>query len=132
MKSLIIESTDKTPKVVLDPENGLFEIIGKSIPTDAETFYGPILEWIEGYAKRPNNKTEIVLNLEFFNISSSKRILFLLYKLNEMIEKGYEVNIKWYYSENDDEMYEVGQDYAFMVNVPFEFVDYESTMPQLV
>ena len=59
--------------------------------------------------------------LDFFNISSSKRLLFMLYKLNEILEKGGQSKVQWYYSEHDDDMFEVGQDYAFMVKVPFEF-----------
>lgn len=122
MKALYIEETDKTPKVTLDPVNDIFEFSGKSMPKDAESFYAPILEWLEQYAEGPNTKTDMRFNFEFFNIASSKRILFILYKLNEMVEKGADIAIKWYYDENDDDMCEVGQDYAFMVNIPFSFI----------
>ena len=130
MRPLVIESTDKTPSVILNPEKNLFEISGKSVPNDAEAFYSPILDWIESYSEQPLKSTTITFNLEFFNISSSKRILFILYRLNELIEAGHEVNVKWYYIENDDDMLEVGQDYAFMVKVPFEF--YETTRTERV
>lgn len=121
MKALNIDSTEKTPSVVLDPEGKRFEISGKSIPNDAEAFFHPILEWLEEYMKTPSRKTKIKFNLEFFNISSSKRILFILYRLNEMIEEGHDVTVEWCYAQNDDDMLEVGQDYAFMVKVPFQF-----------
>lgn len=121
VKPLIIEATEKTPSVVLDPESNHFEITGKSIPNDAEAFYNPILEWLEAYMAKPNARTSISFNLEFFNISSSKRILFILYRLNEMVDEGHDVRVKWCYAKNDDDMLEVGQDYAFMVKVPFEF-----------
>jgi hypothetical protein len=129
MKALVIESTEKTPSVILDPENDHFEISGKSIPKDAESFYAPILEWLEFYAQNPRETTNIMLNLEFFNIASSKRLLFVLYKLNELIDKNYKVAIKWCYKHDDDDMLEVGQDYAFMVKIPFEF---EACKPELV
>lgn len=127
MRPLNIEPTEKTPSVVFDPEKNVFEICGKSVPNDAEAFYLPILEWIEGYSVAPLQKTTITFNLEFFNISSSKRILFILYKLNELIEGGHDVRVKWFYTENDDDMLEVGQDYAFMVKVPFEFKETSRT-----
>jgi len=122
MKALKIEPTDKTPAITLDAVGNQFEINGRSVPHDAEAFYNPILEWFEEYAQNPNRKTIISFNLEFFNISSSKRILFILYRLNEMIDNGASVVVHWKYSENDDDMLEVGQDYAFMVKVPFEFI----------
>ena len=44
----------------------------------------PILNWFESYVVTPFQSTVFKINLEYFNISSSKRILFLLYKLNEI------------------------------------------------
>ena len=48
----------------------------------------------------------------------------MFYKLNELLKYNKPVVIKWYYSEDEDEMFEVGQDFAFMVNIPFHFVEY--------
>lgn len=124
MKALVIDSTDKTPLINFDPTSGKFEISGKSIPHDAESFYQPILEWMEQYVVSTEKRTDVVLNLEYFNISSSKRILFILYKLNELVDKNKEVSVKWYYADSDDDMKEVGHDFAFMVRVPFEFIPY--------
>jgi len=124
MEALRIEATVKTPEVLLDPSNAVFEIKGKSIPDDAEEFFNRILVWLEDYVSNPNEITEVKIDLEYFNISSSKRILFLFYKLNELNEKGKDVKIIWYYNEEDEDMFEVGQDYAFMVKIPFEFKSY--------
>ena len=121
MENLFIASTGLTPSVNLDYASGLFEIVGKSIPENADEFYSPVLSWMDGFIASPTSKVRMTINLEFFNISSSKRILFLMYKLNELIDKNIDVKIMWAYKENDDDMFEVGQDYAFMVNVPFEF-----------
>lgn len=132
MKALNIEATDKTPLINFDPIAGNFEIKGKSIPNDAEEFYAPVLEWMENYVKSPGKKTHVELNLEYFNITSSKRILFLLYKLNELIDNNHDVHVKWFYAESDDDMHEVGQDYAFMVKVPFQFVGYKKEAKAVV
>lgn len=132
MQALFIEATDKTPSINFDPAKGLFEIKGKSIPNDAEAFYAPVLDWMELYIKNPAAKTHFELNLEYFNITSSKRILFLLYKLNELIDTNHDVHVKWYYAESDDDMHEVGQDYAFMVKVPFQFVGYKKEIGKAV
>ena len=69
-------------------------------------------------------KTQFKINLEYFNIASSKRILFLLYKLNELAEANKEVSVEWHHRENDEDMFEVGQDYAYMVRVPFKFIEF--------
>jgi len=128
MNIIKIESTSKTPFIHLNAEENTFEIKGRSIPADAEDFWGPILDWFEGYGKNPNEITEVKIDLEYFNISSSKRLLFLLYKLNEIVDNGANVKVKWYYRENDEDMFEVGQDYAFMVKVPFDFIEYDKDL----
>ena len=65
-----------------------------------------------------------LLKLHYFNVSSSKRILFIFYKLNELVKLNKSVVVNWYYVEDEDEMFEVGQDFAFMVNIPFHFIEY--------
>ncbi len=124
MKPLRIQATVKTPEILLDPSNKVFEIKGKSVPDDAEEFYKSVLLWVEDYVSNPIDETVFKIDLEYFNISSSKRILFIFYKLNELKEKGKDVKIIWYYNEADEDMFEVGQDYAFMVKIPFDFVSY--------
>ena len=129
MQSLIIEGTAKTPFVKLDPQNNEFVISGRSIPNDAEFFYQPVLEWFDSYVSDPIEETVLRLDLDYFNISSSKRLLFILYKLNDLFETGNKVKLVWTYRDEDDDMLEVGQDYAFMVKVPFEFIPKSVNVP---
>ena len=124
MQTFVKSATETTPFLKFDASLGDFFIEGKSIPSDAEGFYGPVLHWLKEYVDKPNLKTTLVLKLDYFNISSSKRILFIFYKLNELIDAGHKVNVKWYFHEGEDDMHEVGQDFAFMVNIPFEFIEY--------
>lgn len=124
MEPLFIDETPKTPGINFNPESGIFSIKGKSIPDDAEGFYSIILDWFDDYLLSPNALTEVSIDLEYFNISSSKRLLFLLYKLNDLNDGKNTVRVKWMYNQDDEDMYEVGQDYAFMVKVPFDFMSY--------
>lgn len=121
MENLFIESTTKTPQISFDSEMGVLLIKGRSIPKNAEVFWNPVLSWFEDYMKTPNSNTTIRIDLEYFNISSSKCLLLLLYKLNELKITGHQSIVEWYYNADDIDMFEVGQDYAFMVKVPFEF-----------
>lgn len=121
MDILSIKATALTPFVMFDSTNGNMKIEGRSIPENADDFWLPILNWFESYIISPSNVTTFSINLEYFNISSSKRILFLLYKLNELAERGCDVKVEWIYRKEDEDMFEVGQDYAYMVKVPFEF-----------
>ncbi len=123
MEVLTRESSAQTPIINFDPTSGIMVIKGRAIPDDTDDFWMPILSWFESYMLSPNEQTVFKVNLEYFNISSSKRILFLLYKLNELSDKGFDVHVDWEYRTEDEDMYEVGQDYAYMVKVPFHFVE---------
>ena len=125
MEPLRIQATIKTPEVLFDPTNRVFEIKGKAIPDNAEEFFTDILNWFDDYVANPLDDTVLKIDLEYFNISSSKRLLFLLYKLNEIADRSDKtVKVEWHYNEQDEDMFEVGQDYAFMVKFPFDFIGY--------
>lgn len=125
MDSYFVDSTCQTPLINFNAKSGVMEIKGRSIPDQADDFWIPVLNWFESYLLNPSFSTVVKIDLEYFNISSSKRILFLLYKLNELVESGKDVCVEWLYRESDEDMYEVGQDYAYMVKVPFVFKEYE-------
>ena len=124
MEVIKIKGTDDTPSVILDKENELFEISGRSLPEDVTSFYEPILNWLDEYAENPNSKTVFSFKLVYFNTASSKLLLDILMKLEEMYENGNEVLIKWYYPEDDEDMEEAGEEYADIVDIPFEQVSY--------
>ncbi len=126
MENLYIVSTESTPLIDFNSETGILILEGKSIPTEAEDFYRPVLDWLDEYIKTPNTTSKLTLKLEYFNIASSKRILFILYKLNELVAKGIDVSAEWLYHEDEDDMLEVGQDFELMVEIPFKFVEYNA------
>lgn len=127
MEDFLREATIHTPHIHFSKKTGQMVIKGRSIPDDPERFWSSVVTWFDMYLVDPHPETEFQIDLDYFNISSSKRILFLLYKLNDITEKGYKANVKWFYKESDEDMYEVGQDYAFMVKVPFFFHEYKES-----
>ncbi|MBI9061136.1 MAG: DUF1987 domain-containing protein [Marinilabiliaceae bacterium] len=124
MEVINIKGTDDTPNVILDKEKGHFEISGRSLPEDVNMFYTPILDWIDGYAEAPNDTTEFVFKLEYFNTASSKVILDILLKFEEIVENGNKVVIKWHYHEEEEDMLEAGEEYADIVDIAFDYVVY--------
>ncbi|HCX98878.1 MAG TPA: nuclear pore complex subunit [Bacteroidales bacterium] len=124
METIKILGTDDTPTVILDAENDIFDISGRSLPEDVTAFYDPILNWLEEYAANPNEKTVFSFKLEYFNTASSKLLLDILMKLEEMHEDKKSVLVKWFYPDDDEDMEEAGEEYADIVNVPFEQISY--------
>ncbi|TAJ15292.1 DUF1987 domain-containing protein [Marinilabiliaceae bacterium JC017] len=124
MEVININGTEDTPQVNLDKDNGILEISGRSLPEDVNQFYEPILDWIDKYAEEPLGKTEFTFKLEYFNTASSKIILDILLKFEEIVEKGNDVVIKWHYHEEEEDMLEAGEEYADIVDIPFDYVVY--------
>jgi len=124
MEILKIESTEDNPRIILDRESNILEISGRSLPEDVNTFYEPMMSWIEEYAKDPLDVTVFNFKLAYFNTASSKIILDILTQFEEMIEEGHQVMVRWHYPEEDEDMLEAGEEYSEMVDVPFEMVSY--------
>jgi hypothetical protein len=126
MQVIKIQGSDDTPKVILDanPETPIFEISGRSLPEDVVAFYEPILEWLDEYAQNPLSKTIFDFKLEYFNTASSKLLLDVLLKLEDMYDDGNDVLVRWHFPDDDEDMEEAGEEYADIVEVPFEQVSY--------
>lgn len=122
MEDIRIEGTPKTPTVNFITNEGLLEIKGRSIPENSIEFYKPLIDWIESYAQGPKDNTNINIQLEYFNTSSSKCILDLFKKL-EAINNN--ITINWYYEEDDEDMLEAGEDYEAIINIPFKMIEVE-------
>ncbi len=131
MEKIRIEPTDVSPEVIFDIENNNFSIRGKSVVTEVDSFYTPLIEWLENSQENLTDRVDFVFDLEYFNIFSSKRILFILYKLSDLKIAGADINVIWHFSMEDDDMKEVGEDFACMVNLPFEFIS-NAMYPELV
>jgi hypothetical protein len=119
---LIIHPTDDNPMIVLDKENGIFEISGMSLPEDYSSFYSNVLQWMADYVKNPNSHTEFVFNMDYFNSSSARKIVEIIIILESLALEGKSVKVVWIY--NDEIMQERGQEIMSVVEVPFELRPY--------
>ena len=124
MNPIIINATEDTPGIRLDATNDVFEISGRSLPEDVVKFYKPILDWLDEYAESPNGKTVFNFRLSYFNTASSKIILDILLKLEGIHTNGKDIAIKWHYSSDDEDMMEAGEEYADIVDIPIDLVEY--------
>lgn len=118
-KWIKIDHSEIYPNIIMDKENGIFEIKGVSLPENGKDFYQPVLDFLEEYSENPNKVTLFVFNLQYFNITSSKMFLYILYKLKEIYDNGNAVVVIW--SFDDDDIREAGEDLQLMIDVPFQF-----------
>lgn len=122
MENLNIEGSAKTPTVEFKTAGSLL-IKGRSIPENSIEFYKPLIDWIGEYGGAPQGKTEVNIQLEYFNTSSSKCILDVFKKLETL--SGTSITINWYYEQDDEDMLEAGEDYQAIVDIPFKMIEVE-------
>jgi DNA-directed RNA polymerase subunit M/transcription elongation factor TFIIS len=118
MEVLRVEGGEDRPKVVLDKENNIFEISGRSIPEDVTEFFNPILDWLDVYAQEPLEETVFNFKLEYYNTASSRLLLDVLLKLEDIYKDNHKVFVNWYYPQNDGDIEDGGKDYFELVKIP--------------
>jgi len=121
IKPLIINATEETPQVILDPRANKFEMEGNSYPANAPSFYDKILIWLADYATNPNPETQLKLTLSYWNSASYKYLLQVIKVLEEMHKSGKKVGVIWMYDDTDNQ--ELGMEYSELLNCHFTLVE---------
>ncbi len=133
MNTLLIEPTDFSPKILLDPINNIFELSGESRPENTSKFYVPIIEWLVQYqgvlffekdkgGQMPVKTFEF--KLDYFNSTSAKFIMDVLMQLDKMAQDNYPIKAKWYFDKRDEDMKESGEEFSKLLKkLPVEFVE---------
>lgn len=133
MNALIIEPSDFSPKVILDPTKNIFELSGESRPENTSKFYLPIIQWLEQYQTvlywekdKFGQETSRVFEFKFdyFNSTSAKFIMDVLMQLDKMAMEGYNIHAKWHYDKRDEDMKESGEEFSKLLKkLSIEFVE---------
>lgn len=124
MEPILIEGSQRFPRVIFDNISGKIEFHGRSIMDNPLGFYKPLYEWLEKYKIHPCDTTEVIIKLEYFNTASSKCLLNIFKYLTDIDNAGHKINITWFYTDEDEDMKEVGEDFQAMVNFTFNIVKY--------
>ena len=111
--------------MIFNYNNGELVISGRSIPENSIEFYKPIIEWLELLKVSDKDKIVLDIKLEYFNTSSSKCILDVFKKLEEIKAVGKEASIRWFFESDDEDMEEAGQDFSAIIKVPLELITVE-------
>lgn len=121
MNNFIIESTKSTPYVEFNYEDNKLILKGESYPENAYNFYEPIYKLIDEHFENYQGLTAD-FQLSYINTSSIKCLMMILDKLNTNYINGKEININWFYDEDNGFDYDMGQDFKMNIDIPFEFI----------
>ncbi|MDX2303804.1 MAG: DUF1987 domain-containing protein [Microscillaceae bacterium] len=111
MDNLYLKGTESSPEINF--KKGLLEICGNSFPEDAVRFWNPLINWVDSYAesdyvRNPQNHTDFICKVSYFNTGSRPFVLTLIKELNELAHRGHRVNFYWYYEDDLEEILDDG------------------------
>ena len=80
-------------------------------------FYAPVKKLIEEH----QGKLHVDIQLDFFNTSSSKCLMDLLFIVDKKVMAGNECDIKWTYKSDDEDMRDAAEEFRDLLkHVPVE------------
>ncbi|MBN2682178.1 MAG: DUF1987 domain-containing protein [Bacteroidales bacterium] len=123
MNSFILEPAEDTPEINFNPETNVFYISKRSLPENAIDYYGPVLEWIQGFLDEKPKQLTIEFKLEYFNTASAKQLAKLLLVL-EKYKESTKILVNWFYKPEDKDMLASGTRFSKLIPIDFNFIEY--------
>jgi len=137
MEAFIREQTNTTPSIEFNPEKNVFEIMGSSRPEDVREFFYPVLDWFNKFKEyltrdgaslfSEENPLTFTAKLHYFNSSSAKFIFDIFEELRNVHNLNIPIKVYWYFDEDDEDMLDVGEEIAQMVDMDFQFIAIKNT-----
>lgn len=104
---MFIKPTGKTPQIDFNRLTGELILSGRSIPENATEFYEDVLKWIIEYVTKPRHTTNLRLNLDYFNTSSSIWLVKIIKTLCSTENSKYTLIIHLYFNIEEFDNMEV-------------------------
>ncbi len=117
------DNPDK-PEVHFDAQTGVCEIKGESYMESTNTFYLPLMNWLDEYIKTTGQKLQLNIQLLYFNTSATKCLLDMFEILKKYQDEGGEVEVNWYYDPDDPEMIHEIEDFETESGLHINILEY--------
>ena len=111
MDNFYIAATPTSPEVDFRFSEHLLVIKGESYPENAAAFYAPVVQHLRDYlATTDASLITADIALAYFNSSSTKMLFSLFDALDEASQSGMTVQMNWYHDEEDETIFEFGEE----------------------
>ncbi|MEN9333956.1 MAG: hypothetical protein RLY35_1136 [Bacteroidota bacterium] len=122
MSDLTVASSSNTPAVLFSLNAKVQSIVGISTPIDSFEFYRPLIQWITDHQEQIPHDSVFRFELNYFNSSSMKALLWLIQAIANGIGQGKSWSIDWVVTEDDEFMEEAGESFQSLIDVPLNIV----------
>jgi hypothetical protein len=113
MNKLYLAPSSNTPEVDFDFPMHRLTLRGESYPESAAAFYGDILsQTAEFLSTLSNEDVQVIVQLNYFNSSSTKMLFSFFDRLNQAAEAGNRIMLDWHHDVDDETILEFGLEVA--------------------
>ena len=125
MESLTINSIQKQmPTIELDADSGLLTFSGQCYMENADKFFKPVFEWLERYLSTPKLTIIFEMQMDYFNTSSAKCLWEIFIRLERYAKNDEgDVIVRWHFEDDDENTWELFEDFKTEVDLNFEHVN---------
>jgi hypothetical protein len=113
--------TKTTPEYLLNPR-GIIKIKGRAIDESRTNAPEQFINWLDDYLANPAESTEVNIALEFLNSFNTLILTSALKRIIEVVKQRKNLTIRWFYEEDDPDLYERGEYISSVIGHPFDFV----------
>lgn len=124
MNILNLPPTRITPEVLINTNNHILIVKGRSSPENSVAFYDQVKRGIKNYFQNEQH-LEVHFMFEYFNTSSSKSIFEIIKLLKRYTTIRKSITFHWVFESYDDDMMETGEDYADLLDVDMNMIEVE-------
>jgi len=117
------EKTASTPYILVDEKKGYMKLEGRCFHENVGGFFKEINEWLEQYLTTDFQTFTFDNCLNYFNSSTTKLILNMLYKMDRASSEKNKVIVNWITSKDNEIVAECGEDFKEeMENLEFNMI----------
>ena len=103
-------------------QNEIQSIVGLSTPIDSFAFYRPLIQWVNDHQDQFKSQTVFRFELNYFNSSSMKALLWLIQAIANGMTNGKTWSIEWVVTEDDEFMEEAGESFQSLIDVHISII----------
>ena len=120
---LKLEENIGMPYVMLSIDDKVFEISGDSYSPNVINIYNQILKWIDSEINKLTGKLVCKFHFSVFSTVTKKKMVEIIYTLNEHQDKGKEIEIIWIYDKFDEDSMAIAEDLIELFDIPIKKVE---------
>lgn len=106
--------------MVLDRQESVLKLEGRSYPEEGMDFFDPIIIRFRTLQDTDNPIRVVHIRLEYYNSATSKALAELLNSLVKAKTQGHDVKVIWEYEEEDDGIQEDVDMFIETFDLPFD------------